>query len=86
MSETKAVFDEHTIQSLKNILFRYMEFMDTSIYTDYLNLSLSRRNSRQNFSIDMRPNTVKNCNFMSILYSQPFREYKKPTIKIVERV
>ena len=34
----------------------------------------------------MRPNTVKNCNFMSILYSEPLREFKKPTFKIGDRV
>ena len=42
--------------------------------------------SRGNNSIDMRPNTVKNCDFMSILYSKPLREYKKPTFKIGDRV
>ena len=34
----------------------------------------------------MRPNTVKNCDFMSILYSKPLREFKKPTFKIGDRV
>ena len=34
----------------------------------------------------MRPNTVKNCDFMSILCSKPLREYKKPTFKIGDRV
>ena len=34
----------------------------------------------------MRPNTAKNCDFMSILYSKLFREYKKPTFKIGDRV
>ena len=34
----------------------------------------------------MRPNTVKNCDFMSILYSKPLREYKKPTFKTGDRV
>ena len=43
-------------------------------------------NSRRNSSIDMRPNTVKNCDFMSILYSKPLRELKKPTFKIGDRV
>ena len=43
-------------------------------------------NSRRNSSIDMRPNTVKNCDFMSILYSKPLREYKRPTLKIGDRV
>ena len=34
----------------------------------------------------MRPNTVKNCDFMSILYSKPLRDFKKPTFKIGDRV
>ena len=44
--------------------------------------TLSRRNS----SIDMGPNMVKNCDFLSILYSKPLREFKKPTFKIGDRV
>ena len=43
-------------------------------------------NSRRNSSIDMRPNTVKNCDFLSILHSKPLREFKKPTFKIGDRV
>ena len=43
-------------------------------------------NSRRNSSVDMRPNTVKNCEFMSILYSKPLREFKKATFKIGDRV
>ena len=42
--------------------------------------------SRRISSIDMRPNTVKNCDFMSILYSKPLREFKKPAFKIGDRV
>ena len=34
----------------------------------------------------MRPNTVKNCDFMSVLYSKPLREFKKPTLKVGDRV
>ena len=33
----------------------------------------------------MRPNTMKNCDFMSILYSKPLRE-KKPVFKTCDRV
>ena len=33
----------------------------------------------------MRPNTVKNFDSMSILYSKLSREYKKPTFKIGHR-
>ena len=43
-------------------------------------------NSRRNSSIDMRPDTVKNCDSMSILYSDPLREYKKPVFKAGNRV
>ena len=34
----------------------------------------------------MRPNTVKNCDFMSILYSKPLQDFKKPTFKVGDRV
>ena len=43
-------------------------------------------NSRRNSSMEMRPNTVKNCDFMSILYSKPLREFKKPAFKTGDRV
>ena len=59
--------------------------MGTSIYTNYLKLS-PLLNSRRNSSIDMRPNTVKNCDFLSIPYSKPLREFKKPTFTIGDRV
>ena len=36
--------------------------------------------------MDMRPNIVKNCDFMSHLYSKTLREFKKPTFKICDRV
>ena len=34
----------------------------------------------------MRPNTVKYCNFLSILYSKASREFMKRTFKIGDRV
>ena len=43
-------------------------------------------NSRRNSAIDMRPITVKNWDFMSIFYSKPSREFKKPTFKNGDRV
>ena len=85
MSETKAAFAERTIRSLKNVLYQYME-----VY-GYKNIHKLRQfiatlNSRRNSSIDMRPNTVENCDFMSILYSKTLREVKKPTFRIDDRV
>ena len=47
---------------------------------------IATMNSRNNRSIDVKPNHVKNSDFMSILYSKPLREYKKPNFGIGDRV
>ena len=85
MSETKAAFAERTIRSLKNILYSYMEDYGYK-YIHKLPQFITTLNSRRNSSIDMRPETVQNCYFMSIFYSKPLREFKKPTFKIGQRV
>ena len=85
MSETRAVFAERTIRSLKNILYRYIEDYGYK-YIYKLPQFIATLKSRRNSSIDMRPITVKNCCFMFILYSKPLREFKKPTFKIGDRV
>ena len=85
MSETKAVFAERTIRSLKNIPHRYMEDFGYK-YIHKLPQFIITLYSRRNSSIDLRPNTVKICDFMSILYSKPLREFKKPAFKIGDRV
>ena len=85
MSETKAAFAERTIRSLKNILYRYMEEFGCK-FIDKLPLFITTLNTRRNSSIDMRPNTVKNFDFLSILYSKALREYKKPVFKTGDRV
>ena len=85
VSETKVVFAERTIRSLKNILYRYMEDFGYK-YIHKLPQFVFTLNSRRNSSIDMRPNTVKNCDFLSILYSKPLQEFKKLTFKIGDRV
>ena len=75
MSETKSAFAERTIRSLKNILYRYMEDFGYK-YIHKLPRFITTLNSRRNSSIDMRPNTVRNCDFMSIHYSKPLQEFK----------
>ena len=85
MSETIAAFAERTIRSLKNILYRYMEDFGYK-YIHKLSHIINTLNSRRNSSIDMRPNTVRNCDFKSILYSKALREFKKPTFKVGDRV
>ena len=85
MSETKAVFAERTIRSLKYIFYRYMEDFGYK-YIHKLRHFFTTLISRGNSSTDKRPNTLRNCNFMSILYSKPLREYKKLTFKTGDRL
>ena len=67
MSETKAVFAERTIRSLKKILYRYMsDYGYKCIHK--IPQFITTLDSRTNSSIDMRPNIVKNFEFKSILY------------------
>ena len=75
MSETKAAFAERTLRSLKSILYRYMEDFGYKCIHKLAQV-ITNLNSRRNNSRDMRPNTVKKCDFMSILYSKPLREFK----------
>ena len=43
-------------------------------------------NSRINCSIGLRPKIVKNSDFLSILYSKPLRELRKPKFKVGDRI
>ena len=85
MSESKAASAEHTIRSLKKILYRYIVVYGHK-YIHRLRQFITTLNSRRHSPIDMRPITVRNCDFMSILYSKPLREYEKPIFKTGDRV
>ena len=85
MSETKAAFAERTIRSLKNLLYRYMEDNGDK-YIHKMTQFVTTLNSRRNCSIDLIPKNVKNSEFLSILYSKPLREFRKPMFKVGDRV
>ena len=85
MSETKAAFAERTIRSLKNILYRYMEDNGYK-YIHKLTQFITTLNSRRNCSIDLIPKNVKSSDFLSIPYSKPVREFRKPEFKVGDRV
>ena len=85
MSETKVAFAERTPLSLKNILYCYREDYGYK-YVHKLLQFIANMNSRSNRNIDMKPNHVKNSDFMSKLYSKPLGEYKKPKFEIGGRV
>ena len=85
MSETEATFAERTIRSLKNIHYRYMEDNEYK-YIHKLTQFLTTLNSRRNCSMDLIPKNVKTSDFLSILYSRPLREIRKPMFKIGDKV
>ena len=55
-------------------------------YIHELSQFIALVSSRINRIIDMNFNRVKNSDFMSILQSKPFKEYKKPKFTKVHRV
>ena len=85
MSETKAAFAERTIRSLKNILYRYMEDYGDK-YIHKLTQFVTTLKFRRNCSIDLIPKKVRNSDFLSVLYSKPLREFRKPKSKVGDRV
>ena len=85
MSETKAAFAERTKRSLKIILYRYMEDNGYK-YIHKLTQFVKTINSRRNCSIDLIPKNVRNSEFLSILYSKPLRELRKPKFKVGDRI
>ena len=85
MSETNTAFAERTIRSLKNILYRYMEDNGYK-YLHKLTQFVTTLNFRRKCSIDLIPKNVKNSESLSILYSKPPREIRKPKFKLGDRV
>ena len=85
ISETKTAFRKRTKRSLKNNLYRHMGDYGYK-YIHKLPHFIATMNSRNNRSIDMKPNYVKNSDFRSILYSKLLREYKKPKFENGDRV
>ena len=55
-------------------------------YIHKLTQFVTTLNSRKNCSIDLIPKDVKNSDILSILYSTPLREFRKPKLKVGDRV
>ena len=85
MSETKAAFAERTIQSLKHIIYRYIEDHGEK-FIHKLPQFVSTMNCRINRSIGKSPRDVKNTDFLSTLYNKPLTRYKKLKFKVGDRV
>ena len=85
MSETKAAFAERAIQSLKHIIYRYIEDHGEK-FINKLPQFVSTMNCRINRSIGKSHRDVKNADFLSILYNKPLTRYKKLKFKVGDRV
>ena len=85
MSETKAAFAERAIQSLKHIIYRYIEDHGEK-FIPKLQQFVSTLNCRKNRSIGKSPRDVKNSDFLSILYNKSFKKYTKPKVNFGNRV
>ena len=85
MSDTKAAFPERTLQSLKNVLYRYMEDNEDK-YIQKLTQFVTTLKSRRNWWTVLIPKNVKNSDLLSILYSKPLREFRKLKFESGDRV
>ena len=85
MSETKAAFAEGAVQSLKHIIYRYIEDHGEK-FVPKLQQFVSTLNCRKNRSIGKSLKNVKNSEFLSILYNKSFKKYTKPKFKFDGRV
>ena len=84
-SEIKPAFAKRTKRSLKINFKITCKIMDTKSFTNCLNSSEPWIPEKKS-SIDFIRNHIKNSDFLSSLYSQPLREYRKPNFKIGHRV
>ena len=85
MSETSAAFAERAIQSLKHIIYRYIEDHGEK-FIHKLPQFVSTKNCRVNRSIGKSPRDAKNTEFLSIMYNKPLTRYKKLKFKVGDRM
>ena len=74
MSETKAAIAERAIQSLKHIMYRYIEDHGEN-FVPKLQQLVSTLNYRKNRSIGKSPRDVKKSDFLSIFYNKSFMKH-----------
>ena len=85
MSETKSAFAERAIQSLKHIIFRFIEEHGEK-FEHMLRQLISTMNFCLNRSTENSTRYVKKTNFLSILYNKPLTRYGKPKFRNGDRV
>lgn len=86
-SDLKSCYAERAIQSLKNIIARYLEFNETDRYIDKLQTLVNVMNSRVNRNTGKAPAKMTNSDFLRALYkkSNPvvtLKKQKQPKFEI----
>ena len=85
MIKTKTALTGCTLRSLKNMLYRYTEDLGHK-HIHNLPHFITTLNSRKNCPIDSIQKNVRISYFLSILYSKPLREYRKPKFETGDTV
>ena len=69
----------------QKIIYCYMEDKGYK-YNHKMTQFVTTLKSRRSCSIDLMPESVKHSDFLSILYSKPLLEFRKPKIKIGDKI
>ena len=85
MNETKAALAERATQSLKHIIYCYIEDHGEK-FVPKLQQFVSTLNCQKNRSIGKSPRDVKNGDFLSKLYNSLFKKYTTARFKTGDRV
>ena len=81
MSETKAAVAERAIQSLKHIIYRYIEDPGEKIDHKLAQFASPLKNC-VNRPIEKSPKDVKKTDFLSILNLKPLTKYTKTKLEV----
>ena len=85
ISELKTAFAEATKKSLKGILYCHMKTYGYQYFHKFFYFATTLK-SRKSLIDGLDTERCEDFQFLSFLYSKPLREYRKPKVKIGERV
>ena len=85
-SETKTCFAERAIRPLKALTYKYLEERRTDCYLPKLQNFTRTLNTRVNRSTGSPPEKVQNEDFMTILYKEPMKTNRLPSLNLGEIV
>ena len=85
-SETKSVFAERNIRSIKALVFKYLHENNTEVYREQLQAFVDIINSRINRVTKLAPNQVKKSDESFLVSLQNCNAIKKPKFKLGQHV